>query len=51
MFALVLQKNLGKEILLKKSADLHPIKQGNLCTSKEQFFRGLQNPFSLHKIG
>jgi hypothetical protein len=31
-------------------ADLHP-RQGNLHTSKEQIFSGLQNLSSLHKIG
>jgi hypothetical protein len=33
----------------KKLADLHP-GQGNLGTSKEQVFSGLQNLSSLHKI-
>jgi hypothetical protein len=50
MLALALQIFFGKEHLVKKSVDLHP-RQGNIDSSKEQFFKGLQHLSSLHKQG
>jgi hypothetical protein len=50
MFALFQQTFLAKYVNhFKKSADLHP-RQGNLCTTKENFYRTQQDP-TLQKIG
>jgi hypothetical protein len=47
--AQVMQIFFGERTPCKRLADLHP-RQGNLL-QREQFFIGLQNLSSLHKIG